>query len=319
MRTLVATIACVLSATVVLAHDYPSKPIRLIVPFPAGGPTDLMGRMIGERLATLWGQPVIVENRVGASGNLGTQAVAQSAPDGYTLAISGVSALAVNVSLFPSLPYDPRRDFTAITKVVDIPTMLVVPVASRIRSVNELLEAARARPGQLNFASPTSGTVNHLLGEVLRARYKLDVVHVPFKGNPQATESVLRGDTQFMFDNLSSALPQLRAGKLRVLAVTGPRRVPALADVATMSELGFPGFEATAWFAIVGPRGLPAPITEKLNAEIVRILRQPDFAERVERFGMQVAPSSTEALAALIDTDIVRWAELVKSSGARPD
>jgi tripartite-type tricarboxylate transporter receptor subunit TctC len=184
-------IACVLSATMALAQDYPSRPIRMIVPFPAGGPTDLMGRMIGERLATAWGQPVVVENRVGASGNLGTHAVAQSVPDGYTLAISGVSALAVNVSLFPSLPYDPRRDFTAITKVVDIPTMLVVPVSSPIRNVKELLELARSQPGKLNFASPTSGTVNHLLGEVLRARYKLDVVHVPFKGNPQATESLL--------------------------------------------------------------------------------------------------------------------------------
>jgi tripartite-type tricarboxylate transporter receptor subunit TctC len=203
--------------------------------------------------------------------------------------------------------------------MVDIPTMLVVPVSSPIKSVKELLELARAQPGKLNFASPTSGTVNHLLGEVLRARYKLDVVHVPFKGNPQATESLLRGDTQFMFDNVSSALPQLRAGKLRVLAVTGPRRVPALADVPTMSELGFPGFEATAWFAIVGPRGLPAPITQKLNAEILRILRQPDFAERVERFGMQVAPSSVQEMAALIEADIARWAELVQSSGARAD
>ena len=301
------------------AQAYPEKPIRLIVPYAAGGPTDLMGRMIGEKLTAAWGQPVIVENRVGAGGNLGTHLVAQASPDGHTLAITGVSALAVNVTLFPSLPYDPRRDFTAITKVVDIPTVLVVPDASPARSVHELMDLARRNPGKLNFASPTSGTINHLLGETLRTRYGLDIVHVPFKGNPQATESLLRGDVQLMFDNLSSSLPHLRAGKLRALGVTGPRRVPGLPEVPTMSELGFPGFEGTAWFAIVGPRGLPAAIASKLNAEIVRILRKPQFAERVERFGMQVAPSSEREMAALIEADIVRWGELIRASGAKAD
>jgi tripartite-type tricarboxylate transporter receptor subunit TctC len=301
------------------AQAYPDRPIRLIVPYPAGGPTDLMGRMIGERLAAAWGQPVVVENRAGASGNIGTHFVAQAAPDGHTLAITGAAALAVNVALFASLPYDPRRDFTAITKVVDIPTVLVVPDASPAKSVQELLDQARRAPGRLNFASPTSGTINHLLGETLRTRYQLEVVHVPFKGNPQATESLLRGDVQFMFDNLSSALPHLRAGKLRALALTGPKRVPALPDVPTMTELGFPGFEGTAWFAVVGPRGLPAGVAAKLNGEIVRILREPQFAERVERFGMQVAPSSEREMAALIEADIVRWGELVRASGARAD
>jgi tripartite-type tricarboxylate transporter receptor subunit TctC len=301
------------------AQTYPAKPIRLIVPYPAGGPTDLMGRMVAEGLRNQFGQPVLVENRAGASGNLGTDFIAKSAPDGYTIGISGAAALAVNVSLFPNLPYDPRRDFTPITKVVDIPTVLVVPTTSPATSVATLIELARKRPGQLNFGSPASGTTNHLLGELLRTRERVDITHIPYKGNPQATEALLRGEIDMMFDNLQSALPHWRAGKLRALAVTGRSRVPAMRDVPLMSEQGYPGFEATAWFAIVAPKELPAAIQAQLHAALLKILREPDFERRVEAFGMRVATSSPEDLAGLIAREGLFWADLVKSSGARVD
>ena len=318
---IVFALAMSLSAGAPLAQPqpYPSKPIRLIVPFPAGGPSDLMARLIAEGIRGPLGQAVVVENRPGASGNLGTDHVAKSAADGYTLLLSGASSLAVNVSLFASLPYDPRRDLTPITKVVDIATMLVVPVRSPAKSVSELIALARTRPGQLNFASPTSGTINHLLGEHLRASERIDVVHIPYKGNPPATEALLRGEVDFMFDNLQSSLPHWRAGKLRVLAVSGPTRAMVLADVPTMAEQGYAGFEGTAWFGILGPRGLSSDIQTRLNIEIVRVLREPDFARRVEAFGMRVDPSTPQALGELIERDIARWGALVRSSGARAD
>ena len=278
-----------------------------------------MARMIADRLKDAWGQPVIVENRPGASGNTGTYYVAQQSADGYTLTLTGAAALAVNVSLFSALAYDPRRDFTPITKVVDIPTALVVPQVSPVKSLQDLIGAAQSRPGALNFGSPSNGTVNHLLGEVFKRKYGLDIAHIPYRGNPQALEALLRGDIDFMFDNLQSALPQLRAGKIRALAVTGPRRVPTLPEVARMAELGASGFDMTAWFAILAPRGLPPELLQRLNREIVSIMQQPEFGRRVEGFGMQVAPTTPEELAAMIDREITAWSEVVKASGAKPD
>ncbi|MBL8377693.1 MAG: tripartite tricarboxylate transporter substrate binding protein [Burkholderiales bacterium] len=308
-----------LFAGATLAQGFPSRPLRLVVPFPAGGPTDLMGRLIAEGIRGPLGQPVVVENRAGASGNVGTDHVAKSAPDGHTLLLSGASSLAVNVTLFANLPYDPRRDFTPITKVVDIPTMLVVPAASSVRSIADLLRFARERPGTVNYASPTSGTINHLLGEYMRANERLDIVHVPYKGNPAATEALLRGDVHFMFDNLSSALPHWRAGKLRALGVTGSARVPAATEVPTLAEQGYPGYEGTAWFAVLAPAGLAPEVQARLGTEIVRVLRDAEFARRVEGFGMRVDPGTPAELAALIERDIQRWGALVRSSGARAD
>jgi len=301
------------------AQTWPLRPVRLIVPYPAGGPSDAMARMIAERVKDIWGQPVVVENRPGAGGNTGTHYVAQQAGDGYTLLLSGAASLAVNVSLFGNLPYDPRRDFTPITKVVDIPTALVVAQSSPVRSLNELVAAARSRPGALNFGSPANGTANHLLGEVFKRKWGLDIQHIPYKGNPQALEGLLRGDTNFMFDNLQSALPQLRAGKLRALAVTGPARVSQLPEVATMTEQGASGFEIMAWFAIVAPRGLPRELQERQNRDIVAVMREPDFARRVESFGMQVAATTPDELARILEREIAMWGEVVRASGAKPD
>jgi tripartite-type tricarboxylate transporter receptor subunit TctC len=319
MLRFILSLVLSLMSCIAFAQAYPSKPLRIVVPFPAGGPSDLMARLIAEGIRGPLGHAVIVENRPGASGNLGTDHVAKSPPDGYTLLLSGASSLAVNVSLFASLPYDPRRDFTPIIKVVDIPTMLVVAAGSNAKTVGELIALARARPGQLNFASPTSGTINHLLGEHFRASERIDIVHIPYKGNPAATEALLRGEVDLMFDNLQSALPHWRAGKMRALAVTGPTRVRALPDVATMSELGYSGFEGTAWFGVLGPRALSADVVSRLNTEIARVLRDPDFSRRVEAFGMSVDPSTSQALGALIEADISRWGALVRRSGARVD
>jgi tripartite-type tricarboxylate transporter receptor subunit TctC len=321
MRHLLLVLAVVLAALAGATHaqPWPARPVRLIVPYPAGGPTDAMARMIAERAKDLWGQPVVVENRPGAGGNTGTHFVAQQPGDGHTLLISGAASLAVNVSLFGNLPYDPRRDFAPITKVVDIPTALVVTQSSPVRSVDDLIAAARARPGALNFGSPANGTANHLLGEVFKQKWSLAIQHIPYKGNPQALEGLLRGDTDFMFDNLQSALPQLRAGKLRALAVTGPKRVGQLPDIPTMAEQGASGFEIMAWFAIMAPRGLPRDLQERLNRDIVAVIREPEFARRVEGFGMQVASTTPDDLARIVEREIMVWGEVVRASGAKPD
>src|SRR5271166_4588940 len=240
------------------AQTYPTKPIRLVVPFPAGGTTDILAREVGQRLSVSLGQSVIVDNRPGAAGNIGSELVAKSAPDGYTLLMATVGTHAINPSLYARMPYDHVKDFTPVVLVAGVPNVLEVTPSLPVYTVADLIKLAKEKPGQINFASSGSGTSIHLSGELFKTMAGVDMTHVPYKGSAAAITDLIGGQVQVMFDNLPSSLPQIKAGKLRAIAVTSAQRAPALPDVPTIAESGLPGFEATSWFGVVAPAG-PAP------------------------------------------------------------
>ncbi|GGG37237.1 MFS transporter [Caldovatus sediminis] len=302
------------------AQEWPARPVRFIVPFPTGGTTDVIGRLITEHLRGAFGQPFVVENRPGAGGNVGVDAIAKSEADGYTIGLATVGPLAINVSLFSRLPYDPRRDLQGITLIARSPNLLVVPSASPVRTLQDLIAAAKARPGGLNYGSPGNGTTGHLSGELLKTRLGLDILHVPFAGNAAVHTALLRGDVQFTFDSMATAVPQVRAGAFRALAVTSRERWPALPEVPTMIEAGVADFEMVPWFCIIGPARMPRPVVDRLNVEIHRALAKPEVEARfIESFGMQVALSTPDELSDLIAREIPRWREVIQAAGARVD
>ena len=297
---------------------YPSKPIRIIVPFPAGGSADTLSRTIGQKLTESWGQQIVVENRPGASGNIGTDAAAKSAPDGYTLLMTP-SSIASNPSLYPKLAYDPVKDFVPVSEVAWTAMILVVHPSVPANSVKELIALAKSKPGQLNYASAGRGTTNHLAGELFKYMAGIDMVHIPYKGNPLAVLDVLSGQVSVMFDFMITSLPHVKAGKLRALAVTDAKRSPQLPDVPTVSEAAVPGFEAGTWFAVFAPTGTPAAIVTQLNKEIVRILNLPDIKERLFQLGAEPRPSTPEQLATHLKQDMEKWAKLIKEANIRVD
>jgi tripartite-type tricarboxylate transporter receptor subunit TctC len=302
------------------AQAYPSKPIHLVVPYPAGGPLDIMARAIGQKLTEAWKQPVIVDNRAGAGGNIGADAVAKAAPDGYTLLMGAVATQAINPALYSKIPYDAARDFAAVALVAQVPNILVVNPAVPVKSVRELIELARAKPGTLNFASGSTGSTGHLAGELFKTMAGVDMVHIPYKGAAPATTDLLAGQVQLMFDNLANALPNVKAGKLRALAVTTLARSPAVPDLPTIAESGLPGFDLTTWFGLLVPAGTPPEIVAKLNAEVVRALNSNDMRERLQRMGAEPPANNTpEHFAAFIRSEAAKYAKVVKSSGAKVD
>ena len=299
------------------AQQYPSKPIRFIVPFAPGGGNDLIGRTIAQKLNEAWGVPVIVENRTGAGGNIGTDFVAKAAPDGYTLLVGYVGNLAINPFLFGKLPYDPVRDFTPITLAAEFTNLLVAHPSLPVRSVKELVAFARARPGQVNYASAGIGAVGHMAAELLATTAQIRIQHIPYKGNGAAIADVLGGQVPLMFSAPGAVIGPVRAGRLRALATASPRRPPALADVPTFAEAGYPGVEASGWFAMVGPAGLPRPIVERLNAEIVKSLAAADVRARLANAGYDPATTTPEKLGELIKSELAKWEKVVKASGAK--
>src|SRR6059058_1306367 len=266
---------------VAIAQVYPSKPIRLVVPFPPGGSLDVVARAIGQKLTEAWGQPVVIDNRPGAGGNIGADLVAKSAPDGYTILEGALSTHAVNVSLYSKMPYDPIKDFVPITLVAITPNVLVLNASFPVNSVPELLAYARANPGKLSFGSGSNGSAGHLAGELFKADAGVDMVHVPFKGGAPATQALLAGDTQLMFDNLANATPQVKAGKLKALAVTTAQRSRLAPELPTMAEAGLAGFDISTWYGLLAPAGTPRDIIAKWNAEVTRILNAPDVREKL--------------------------------------
>ncbi len=300
------------------ADAYPSKPIRLVVPYPPGGPLDIMARAIGQKFAETWNQPVVVDNRAGAGGNIGADLVAKSPADGYTLLMGAVATHAINPVLYSKIPYDPIKDFAPVALVAQVPNILVVNPAVPAKSVRELIELARAKPGSLNFASGSTGSTGHLAGELFNTMAGVKMVHIPYKGSAPATTDLLAGQVQLMFDNLASALPNVRAGKLRALAVTTLARSPAVPDLPTVAEAGLPGFDLTTWFGLMVPAGTPAEIVSKLNAETVRALAAKDMRERLEKMGTEPPPNNTpEHFAAFIRNEAAKYAKVVKASGAK--
>ena len=302
------------------AQGYPSKPIRLVVPYPAGGPLDIMARAIGQKLTEAWSQPVIVDNRAGAGGNIGADLVAKAAPDGYTLLMGAVATQAINPALYSKIPYDAAKDFAPVALVAQVPNILVVNPAVPVNSVRELIELARAKPGTLNFASGSTGSTGHLAGELFKTMAGVDMMHIPYKGAAPATTDLLAGQVQLMFDNLANALPNVKAGKLRALAVTTLARSPAVPDLPTIAESGLPGFDLTTWFGLLVPAGTPPEIVAKLSAEVVRALNSNDMRERLQRMGAEPPANNTpEHFAAFIRSEAAKYAKVVKSSGAKVD
>ncbi|HTP96153.1 MAG TPA: tripartite tricarboxylate transporter substrate binding protein [Burkholderiales bacterium] len=301
------------------AQDYPAKPVRWVVPFPAGGPLDIVARVIGVRLSETWGQPVIVDNRPGAGGNIGAEVVAKSAPDGYTIVMGALSTHAVNVSLFRKLPYDPVRDFAPVTLISEVPNVLVVNPAVPAKTVAEFIAYARANPGKLNFASGSTGSAGHLAGELFKTMARVDMTHVPYKGAAPAVTDLLAGQVQLMFDNLASALPNIRAGRLRAIAVTTKKRSAFVPELPTIAESGLPGFDVSTWFGVMAPAATPRPIVNRLHDGIVRALAHPDVKERLAAMGAEPVGDTPEQFGAFVKSEIAKYAKVVKDSGARVD
>jgi tripartite-type tricarboxylate transporter receptor subunit TctC len=302
------------------AQAWPSKPIRVIVPYPAGGFYDTVARLIGVKMAEDFGQPAVVENRVGANGIVGTDHVAKSPPDGYTIMVGGIGPHGINPGLYPKLPYDPVRDFAPIVHVVNAANVLVIHPSVPASNVNELVALARAKPRELAYASNGSGSSPHLAAEMFATAMGLKLNHIPFKGSAPAVTAMLGGQTQMAFNNAGDVLQHVRAGKLRALAVTSAKRLPALPDLPTMQEVGVPNYEAVAWWAYFAPAGTPRDIVMRLNAQINKAMQQPDVRERLSVQGSaEVVGGTPEHLAAFMKAEIAKWSRVIKESGATAD
>ncbi|OGA12892.1 MAG: LacI family transcriptional regulator [Betaproteobacteria bacterium RIFCSPLOWO2_02_FULL_63_19] len=310
-------LACASAAS---AQVYPAKAVRFIVPYPAGGYYDLLARVIGAKLAEAWRQPFVVENRVGANGMIGTDYVAKAAPDGYTILMGGIGPLGVNPSLYAKLPYNVARDFAPIIHVASAPNVLVVHPSVPVRSVKELIAYAKSNPGKLAFSSAGRGSSQHLSGEMLKTIENIDITHVPYKGSAPGVRAVLAGEVGMMFGTMADVVGHARGGKLRALAVTSAKRIPALPEVPTMIEAGVPGFEATAWFGIVGPAGLQREVVAKLNGEVGRILRMPDVLARISQQGSaEIVGGSPEQYGDFIRAEGRKWADVAMKAGVKPE
>ena len=311
--------AGLLGGTSALAQAYPTKPVTIIVPFAAGGTTDILARIIGQALTAELGQSVVVDNRAGAGGNIGGQAAAKATPDGHTLFMGTVGTHAINASLYKKMPFDPVKDFAPLTRVANVPNLLVANPAQPYKSVKDLIAYAKANPGKVNFGSSGNGSSIHLSGELFKSLAKVDMQHVPYKGSAPAVTDLLGNQIGIMFDNMPSAIPHVRSGKLVPLAVTTAKRSPELPNVPTIAEAGVPGYEATSWFGMFAPAGTPAPVLAKLNAAIVKVLGQPDVKKKINEQGAEVYSETPEQFAAFIQVESVKWGKVVKESGASLD
>jgi tripartite-type tricarboxylate transporter receptor subunit TctC len=290
------------------------------VPFPPGGVTDRLARVVAQKMQEQWGQPAVVDNRPGASGMIAAEQVVKSPPDGYTLMMGHIGTHAINPSLFAKLPYDPVQDFAPVSLLVSVPNILLVHPSVPAASVAELVALARAKPGTLNFASPGSGTSGHMSAELLKSLTGIDIVHVPYKGPGPALQDLLAGQVNMLFDTIASSMPQVRAGKLKGLAVTTPARSAIAPDIPTMVEAGVAGYEIAPWFAAYAPAGTPPAVIDKLNAEMRRILALPDVRTAfVDQQGMTLIASSPAELGAHTQREIAKWARVVKATGARAE
>jgi tripartite-type tricarboxylate transporter receptor subunit TctC len=320
-RSLIAVLSVVLFAgiTSASAQPYPNRPIRFVVPFAPGGSTDTLARTIGQKLTDALQQQVVVDNRSGANGNIGMEIVAHAAPDGYTILLGYIANLGIGPSLYAKLPFDPVRDYAPVTQLASSPNILAVHPSLPVKSFRELIAYAKANPRKLNFASSGVASVGHLTGELLNTAAGIDMVHVPYKGSGQAVIDLLGGQVQMMFSGMSSVMQHIKAGKLRALAVTGAQRSPAVPEVPTIAESGFPGFEATAWYGVLAPARTPKTIVTRLHDEIVRGLALPDVKERLNNVGFELVGGTPDEFAVFIKSEITKWAKVVKASGAKPE
>jgi tripartite-type tricarboxylate transporter receptor subunit TctC len=302
-----------------LAQSYPSKPIRMIVPFPAGGATDIVARLVAQKFSEAWGHQVIVDNRGGAGGTIGSDLAAKSPADGYTMIVATSSTHSIAQSLYAKLPYDSVKDFAPVTLLATATILLAAHPSVPAKNVKELIALAKAHPNQLSFASSGNGGISHLVGELFKAQAGVQMLHVPYKGDTPALIDLVSGQVSLEFGTAVSFLPYVKSGKLKALAVTNPKRSPVVPDVPTVAESGLPGFEALQWFGILVPAGTPKEIVARLNAESVKIMRQPDIKDRMTALGADVVANTSDEFAAFQRAEIVKWAKVVKDSGARVD
>jgi len=316
-RLMAAAMAC--AAIGGWAQPYPAKPIRIIVPFPAGGTADIMARVVGQKMTETWGQQVLIDNRSGAGGNIAADLAARSAPDGYTLFLCTVGTHAVHQTLYEKLPFDPIKDFSAVAYIAGVPNVVVVHPSIPVKSVKELIGFIKARPGRINFGSSGTGSSVHMSGEMLKVMAGLDMTHIPYKGNPQAVTDLMAGQIELMITNMPSVIPYIQSGRLRALAVTTKARSPALPDLPTMEEAGLPGYESSAWFGLVSPAAVPRDIVSKLNAEVMRIVGLEDVKRNLASQGAYPLVMTPEEFGAFMKAETAKWAKIVKASGARAD
>ena len=319
MRTFIATCCLALGLTATWAADpYPTKPITLIVPQAPGGANDIVARALAQRLAVALGQPVVVENKPGAGGNVGTALAARAPKDGYTLMITAQSAQTINPSLYKKVPFDPIKDFEPIMVVATAPYLLAVSPNFPAKNIKELIALAKADPGKLTYASAGNGTVNHLLGEMLKTTANVDIVHVPYKGAAAAATDVIAGLCTMTFGSFPGVMPFVKSGQLRVIAAATEQRTSLAPDMPTLAE-SVPGLHANAWYGLFAPAGTPKEIVSRLHQEIVKLLQLPEIKERFNALGAEVTPSTPDQLAALVKSDLARWSKIVKDSGAQLD
>jgi tripartite-type tricarboxylate transporter receptor subunit TctC len=309
-------VAALATSTASSSQNYPNRPVRLVVPFPAGGPADALGRTIADQLNKMWNQPVIVENRGGAGGNLGAEVVARAAPDGYTLLLNASSHV-INASLYEKLPYDPIKDFTPVSEVASYMLVLVVHPSVPANSVKDFVAFAKAKPDGLSVANAGLGTPTHLAAVLFAQAAGVNLIHVPYRGAAPASTDLIGGQVPAMFNNPVNAVPQVKANNLRALAVTGSKRLALLPDLPTIAESGYPGFETRTWYGLFGPAGMPADIVRKLHADIEKVLRMPEVANNLVAQGWDIAVSPPDQFSKVLQSELDRWSAVVKRAGIK--
>ncbi len=318
IQLLAALLLGCLPMAVVAQGAYPTKPIRMIVPYPPGGPTDVLGRIVAQKLSESLGQQVVVENRPGASGMIGSELVAKAAPDGYTL-LTNASIHVINPSLYPKMNFDVLRDFAPVSLIAQVPLILVVNPALPVKSVSELIALGKAQPNRLNFASSGNAAAPHLAGESFKIATGMQMQHVPYKGSAPAVADLMGGQVQLMFDSMPSAMPHVKSGKIRALAVTTAKRSPTVPDLPTVAESGVPGFDISTWYGVWAPAGTPKDIVNKVAAEMAKVLQQPAVRERLAALGAEPAGNTPEEFAAYCQSELAKWSRIVRQSGAKAD
>jgi tripartite-type tricarboxylate transporter receptor subunit TctC len=319
MKRLMLLLLCLWTAIPALAQPWPSKPVRVIVPQAPGGATDVFARLVGQKLGDKWGQPVVVENRAGAAGVIGTDAVAKSAPDGYTLLVTYAGSQAVNQSLYKNIPFDSVKDFQPVATLATTPFFLVAGPKTPARDLKALVALAKAKPGAITYASSGNGSINHLLAEMLKTEAGIDMVHVPYKGIAAAIGDVMGGQVDAAFTSVPSVIQHVRSGKLRALAVSSAKRNATAPEVPSIAELGFPGFDVNPWWGILAPAGTPRPIVDKINADVGAFLKTDEARAFFSKQGAETLVTSPEVFLRMLQSDVEKWAKVVKSSGARID
>ncbi len=313
-----AAVFTTLPAHIAFAQNYPAKPVRIVVPFTPGGSNDVLGRVLAQKLGELWGQTVIVDNKPGASGNIGADAIAKSPPDGLNLLIAANNILTMNSALFSKMPFNPTKDLESVSLLGWVPVVLVARSTLNVNSIGELLELARKKPGSLTYASSGPGSPQHLSAELFKSLARVDIVHIPYKGAAPAITDLLAGQVDVQFGAINSLLPHIRSGKLKALGVAGRKRLPSMPDVPTISE-AVAGFESDIWVGLSAPAGIPAGILEKINRDVRTLLKMPDVRETLAEQGIEAAPTSAAEMRQLVHADLARWTRVVREAGIKAE